>query len=290
MSLNPQKIAFQGTYGAYSDLACRTVYPDLETIPCNSFDEAFNAVRDEKADLAMIPVDNTIAGRVADVHTLMPEGELFIIGEHFQPIRHALLGVKGTKKEMLSHVHSHIHALPQCRKFITSLNMEAHIHADTAGAAEEVSKRGDVTHGAIASTLAAEIYDLDILAEDVQDAEHNTTRFLVLSQEPEMPELEENENVITSLIFEARNIPASLYKSLGGFATNGLNIVKLESYVDQNFHAAQFYLDVEGHPESVEFNRALEELGFYAKDVKFLGAYPAHESRKIYTNNIGEID
>lgn len=289
MSLNPKKIAFQGTYGAYSDLACRTVYPDLETIPCNSFNEAFQAVQDEKADLAMIPVDNTIAGRVADVHTLMPEGDLFIIGEHFQPVRHALLGVKGTSMEILSNVHSHIHALPQCRKFIDDLKMEAHIHADTAGAAEEVAKRGDVAHGAIASTLAADIYGLDVLAEDVQDEEHNTTRFLILSQEPEIPEIEDNINTITSLIFEARNIPASLYKSLGGFATNGLNIVKLESYVDGNFHAAQFYLDIEGHPESTEFNRALEELGFYAKDVKFLGAYPAHESRKIYTNNIGEI-
>jgi len=287
MSLNPKKIAFQGTYGAYSDLACRTVYPNVETLPCNSFNEAFQAVQEEKADLAMIPVDNTIAGRVADVHTLMPNGDLFIIGEHFQPIRHALLGVKGTKKETLKHVHSHIHALPQCRKFIADLNMEPHIHADTAGAAEEVAKRGNPEHGAIASTLAAEIYDLDILAEDVQDDEHNTTRFIILSQEPEMPE--EDEKTITSLIFEGRNIPASLYKSLGGFATNGLNIVKLESYVDQNFHAAQFYLDVEGHPESAEFNRALEELGFYAKDVKFLGAYPAHESRKIFTDNIGEI-
>jgi len=290
MSLNPKKIAFQGTYGAYSDLACRTVYPGVETLPCNSFNEAFQAVQDEKADLAMIPVDNTIAGRVADVHTLMPEGELFIIGEHFQPVRHALLGVRGTSKEMLSHVHSHIHALPQCRKFIDSLKMEAHIHADTAGAAEEVAKRGDVSHGALASTLAAEIYGLDILAEDVQDELHNTTRFLILSQEPETPEEEEDTSVITSLIFEVRNIPAALYKSLGGFATNGFNIVKLESYIDENFNAAQFYVDIEGHPESAAFNRALEELGFYAKDVKFLGAYPAHPSRKVYTNNIGEID
>lgn len=285
---NNKKIAFQGTYGAYSDLACRTVFPDLETIPCTSFDEAFQKVRDDEADLAMIPVDNTIAGRVADVHTLMPEGELFIIGEHFQTVRHALLGVKGTKQEMLTHVHSHVHALPQCRKFISDLKMQPHIHADTAGAAEEVAKKGDVSHGAIASTLAAEIYNLDILATDIQDKDHNITRFLILSPEPIMPE--EHKNVITSLIFEARNIPASLYKSLGGFATNGLNIVKLESYVDENFHAAQFYVDIEGHPESKEFNLALEELGFYAKDVKFLGAYPAHPSRKIYTDNIGEFE
>ncbi len=289
MSSNHKIIAFQGAQGAYSDLACRTVYPDLETLSCNSFDDAFRAVRDGEADLAMIPVDNTIAGRVADVHTLMPDGELFIIGEHFQPIHHALLGIKNTKMEALEHVHSHVHALPQCKKVIADLNMKAHIHADTAGAAEEVSKLGDKAHAAIASTLAAEIYDLEILAEDVQDANHNTTRFLILSPEPEIPDDDRNDHTITSLIFETRNIPASLYKSLGGFATNGLNIVKLESYVDENFHAAQFYLDVEGHPENTAFSLALEELGFYAKDVKFLGAYPAHRSRKTYIRRAEEF-
>lgn len=289
MTKRKQKIAFQGTYGAYSDLACRTVYPDMETLPCASFDDAFEAVRNEQADLAMIPVDNTIAGRVADVHTLMPEGDLFIIGEHFQPVRHALLGVRGTKIEMLSHVHSHIHALPQCRKFIQNHKLKSHVHADTAGAAEEVAKRGDVAHGALASILAAEIYGLEILAQDVQDTEHNITRFLILSPDPIIPDIDSDDTVITSLIYEVRNIPASLYKSLGGFATNGLSLAKLESYVDENFQAAQFYLDIEGHPESREFNLALEELGFYAKDVKFLGAYPAHEFRKSYTNDIGEI-
>ncbi len=288
MTLKPKKIAFQGTYGAYSDLACRTVFPDVETVPCKSFDEAFAVVQNDEADLAMIPVDNTIAGRVADVHHLMPEGDLFIVGEHFQPIEHALLGVKGTKIEMLTHVHSHIHALPQCRKFIQSHKLTQHVHADTAGAAEEVASRGDVAHGALASTLAAEIYGLDILQENAQDSQHNTTRFLILSHEPHIPPID-TENVITSLIFEVRNIPASLYKSLGGFATNGLSLAKLESYVDENFQAAQFYLDVEGHPESREFNLALEELGFYAKDVKFLGAYPASDFRKKDRLNIGEI-
>lgn len=293
MTAPTKKIAFQGTYGAYSDLACRTVYPDYKTIPCASFDETFQAVHDGKADLAMIPVDNTIAGRVADVHHLMPDGDLFIIGEHFQPIHHALLGVKGTSKEMLTHVHSHIHALPQCRNFIQDNKLKPHIHADTAGAAEEVAARGDVAHAAIASTLAAEIYDLNILEEDIQDTEHNTTRFIILSPEPTIPDIEtlsEDDKIITSLIFETRNLPAALYKSLGGFATNGLSLAKLESYVDANFQAAQFYLDIEGHPESLAFNRALEELGFYAKDVKFLGAYPAHEFRKTNVNNIGEID
>lgn len=290
MSQHYKKIAFQGTYGAYSDLACRTVYPDLETIPCASFDDVFTAVRDGVADLAMIPVDNTIAGRVADVHHLMPDGDLFIIGEHFQPVRHALLGVRGTSVEMLSHVHSHIHALPQCRKFLQDLDVEPHVHADTAGAAEEVSKRADVAHGALASTLAAEIYGLEVLKEDVQDKTHNTTRFLILAPDPVIPDIESEARILTSLIFEVRNIPAALYKSLGGFATNNLSLAKLESYVDENFQAAQFYLDVEGHPESRDFNRALEELGFYAKDVKFLGAYPAHEFRQSEVNMIGEIE
>ncbi|MGH1397729.1 MAG: prephenate dehydratase [Alphaproteobacteria bacterium] len=289
MSTHKKIIAFQGTYGAYSDLACRTVYPDYETLPCETFDAAFKAVQEERADLAMIPVDNTIAGRVADVHHLMPEGDLFIIGEHFQPIRHALLGVKGTSKEIISEVHSHMHALPQCRKFIQKHKLTAHIHADTAGAAEEVAKRGDVAHAALASTLAAEIYGLEILEQDVQDKQANTTRFLILAPDPHIPEIDTPQKIITSLIFEVRNIPASLYKSLGGFATNGLSIAKLESYVDENFQAAQFYIDVEGHPETREFNRALEELGFYANDVKLLGAYPAHEFRKDM-KSIGEIE
>lgn len=277
-----KKIAFQGALGAYSDLACRTVFPSIKTLPCHTFDDAFTAVQNEEADLAMIPVDNTIAGRVADVHHLLPESGLFIIGEHFQAIEHNLLGVKGTKTSDLKHVHSHVHAIPQCRKLIKELNLKAHVHADTAGAAEEVSQRQDKAHGAIASSLAAQIYDLDILEEKIQDEHHNTTRFLILSREPEIPELDEDLDIITSLTFEVRNIPAALYKSLGGFATNGLSMAKLESYVDENFQAAQFYCDVEGHPESEPFKRALEELGFYAKEVSFLGAYKAHNFRQTY--------
>ncbi|MEZ5919279.1 MAG: prephenate dehydratase domain-containing protein [Alphaproteobacteria bacterium] len=235
-------------------------------------------MQDGKADLAMIPVDNTIAGRVADVHHLMPEGELYIIGEHFQPVRHALLTVKGAQKERLKYVHSHVHALPQCRKFIHKLGLTPRVHADTAGAAEEIARRNDPEHAAIASTFAAQIYGLDILAEDIQDQEHNTTRFLILGTEPEIPET--REDTITSLIFTVRNIPAALYKCLGGFATNGLGLAKLESYVDPNFQAAKFFCDVEGHPESEPFRLALEELGFYATDVKFLGAYKAASFRK----------
>ncbi|MCB1783012.1 MAG: prephenate dehydratase [Alphaproteobacteria bacterium] len=282
-------IAFQGAPGAYSDMACRAAFPALETIPCDSFEEAFHAVIDGKADLAMIPVDNTIAGRVADVHHLMPLGDLFIIAEHFQPVNHMLLGVKGAKKEDLKYIHSHVHAIPQCKKMIGRMNAKAMIHADTAGAAREIAEKNDPVHGAIASELAAQIYGLDILERDVEDADHNTTRFLVLAPEPVIPPLDHNTKTLTSLLFEVRNIPASLYKALGGFATNGLSMTKLESYVDENFQAARFYCDIEGHPESKAFKRALEELGFYAKDVKFLGTYPAHPIRKTHQSDPGEL-
>lgn len=288
MSKNYKKIAFQGALGAFSDLACRTVFPGLETVPCHSFDDAFAAVQNGEADLAMIPVDNTIAGRVADVHHLLPASGLFIIGEHFQPVQHNLLGVPGAKKSDLKHVHSHVHAIPQCRKLIQSLGLKAHVHADTAGAAQDIARRGETEHAAIASSLAAEIYGLEILEENIQDRERNTTRFLILSPEPRIP-AEGSADILTTLIFEVRNIPAALYKSLGGFASNGLSLAKLESYVDENFQAAQFYCDVEGHIESRGFKLALEELGFYAKDVKFLGAYPAHAFRKTYSKRSHEI-
>jgi prephenate dehydratase len=289
MLQNARKIAFQGAKGAYSDLACRTMYPAMETVPCATFEDAFNAVRENVADLAMIPIDNTLAGRVADVHHLMPKGDLFIIGEYFQPIQHHLLGIKGAKKEDIKHVYSHIHAIPQCRNMIQRLGLKTHIHADTAGAAEKISLDKDKTCAAIASELAAQIYDLDILEKDVQDAKHNTTRFVILAPEPNVPKFEEDGDFLTSLLFEVRNIPAALYKSLGGFATNNLSLAKLESYIDPNFQGAQFYCEVEGHPESPAFRLALEELGFYAKDVKFLGAYNAHELRKTYRKNQGEF-
>lgn len=273
-------IAFQGFSGAYSDMACRQVFPELETMPCETFDDAFTSVQSGKAELAMIPVDNTLAGRVADVHHLMPQSGLYIIGEHFQPIEHCLLGIKGTKIEDLTHVHSHIHALPQCRSILKELKLKPQVHADTAGAAEEISQKGEKAHGAIASRLAAEIYGLDILKENVQDADHNTTRFLVLAREAQVPLHKDKDDCLTSFIFRVRNIPASLYKSLGGFATNGVNMVKLESYVDEKFQAAQFYADVVGHPEDRPFQLAMEELGFFAEKVTILGTYPAHPFRK----------
>ena len=274
-----RKIAFQGMAGAYSDLACRMAYPELETVPSVSFDAAFRAVREKVADLAMIPVDNTLAGRVADVHHLIPNGELFIIGEHFQLIRHCLLGLPGAKLEELTGVHSHVHAIPQCKKIIENLQLERHVVADTAKGASDIKKWNDATQAAIASELAAEIYGLEILKKDVQDAAHNTTRFLVLSRENDIPKLEEGKKYLTSFAFEVRNIPAALYKALGGFATNGVQMAKLESYVDKHFNVARFFADVEGHIEERSLQLAFEELEFFAKHVFMLGTYPAHSFR-----------
>lgn len=276
---NAKKISFQGAHGAYSDIACREMFAGLETVPCDTFEEAFAAVQTGLADLAMIPVDNTLAGRVADVHHLMPKSGLSIIAEHFLKIEHTLLGVKGAKIEDIKFVHSHLHALPQCRKIIKELGLKPFVHADTAGAAEEVSKKGDKQHAAIASSLAGQIYGLDVLRKDVQDADHNTTRFVVLSKQLNVPELDENLTYITSFIFSVRNIPAALYKAMGGFATNGVNMVKLESYVNPRFQVAQFYVDVIGHPESRPLQLAMEELGFFAKEVTILGTYPASPFR-----------
>ena len=274
-----KKIAFQGMAGAYSDLACRMAYPELETVPSVSFDAAFRAVRERTADLAMIPVDNTLAGRVADVHNLIPNGELFIIGEHFQLIRHCLLGLPGAKLEKLTDIHSHVHAIPQCKNFIDDNNLTRHVVADTAKGASDVKKWNDPTQAAIASELAAGIYGLDILQKDIQDAAHNTTRFLVFSRDKHVPVLKEGQQYLTSFAFEVRNIPAALYKALGGFATNGVQMVKLESYVDKHFNVARFYADVEGHVDERSLQLALEELGFFAKHVFMLGTYPAHDFR-----------
>lgn len=280
MSNTKKKVAFQGAPGAYSDMACRAVYPGMETLSCNSFEDAFTAVREERADLAMIPVDNTLAGRVADVHHLLPAGGLYIIGEHFQPIRHGLLGIRGGKPEDLKYVLSHIHAIPQCRNIIRKMGLIPQVRADTAGAARDVADKGDKAYGAIASALAAEIYGLDILIDDIQDADHNTTRFLILSRDHRIPPFSEKGGVLTSLVFRVRNIPAALYKALGGFATSGISMAKLESYVGEGFAVAQFYAEVEGHPDSPALQLALEELGFFADEIRLIGTYPAHPFRK----------
>ena len=274
-----KSISFQGMPGAYSDLACRAAYPDLETVSCLSFDEAFRAVKEEKADLAMIPVDNTLAGRVADVHFLMPNSGLHIIAEHFQPVHHCLLGLPGTKKEELTDVYSHVHALPQCRDFIKLHNLTTHVCGDTARGAADIKKWNDKTQAAIASELAAKIYDLEILEADIQDANHNTTRFLILSRDKWVLDNDVKRKFLTSFVFEVRNIPAALYKALGGFATNNVQMVKLESYVDKYFNVARFYADVEGHIEKKSLQLAMEELEFFAKSVSILGTYPAHPFR-----------
>lgn len=282
MSDSKHIISFQGALGANSDLACRAAFPDWQTLPCDTFQDAFRAVQEGAASHAMIPVDNTLAGRVADVHHLLPKSKLFIVGEHFEPIRHTLLGVKGAAISDLKHVYSHVHAIPQCRKLIRELGLKAHVHADTAGAAADVALWGNKDNAAIASTLAAEIYGLDILREDIQDEDHNTTRFLILTTERETPAYDPTQAYMTSMIFRVRNIPAALYKALGGFSTNGINMVKLESYVEPDFNVAQFYLDVVGHTDERPLALALEELDFFASELTVLGTYKAHPFRKTF--------
>lgn len=272
-------IAFQGLPGAYSDLACRTTFPDMKTLPCPAFEDVFAAVHDGEARLAMIPVENSVAGRVADIHHLLPGSGLHIIGEHFQRVNHQLLALKGTRIADLKTVHSHVHALSQCRKFIREQSLKAVVHADTAGAAKELSEERNPTMGAIASTLAAEIYDLEILRDNIEDEEHNTTRFLIMATDPIDPRQDDG-LIVTSFVFRVRNVPAALYKALGGFATNGVNMTKLESYmVRGQFVATQFYADIEGHPDQTSVRLALEELGFFSHEVTILGVYPASPFR-----------
>jgi len=273
-------IAFQGEPGAYGDLACRTAYPEMATLPCATFEDTFAAVGEGRAGKAMIAIDNTLAGRVADVHHLMPESGLHIVGEHFQRVVHHLLAPKGATLQTLKTVHSHVHALPQCRKLIRELGLKAVVHADTAGAAADVAKLGDPTQAAIASELAGQIYGLVSLRADVADNANNTTRFVVMQREPFDPDPAAGP-VLTSFVFRVRSVPAALYKALGGFATNGVNIVKLESYmIDAWFTVAQFYAEIEGHPDQRPVRLALEELGFFSREVKILGVYPANSFRR----------
>jgi len=282
--MTQHKIAFQGAYGAFSDLACRAAYPDLKTVPCASFYDALKAVSDGHTDLAMIPVENTIAGRVADVHALLPEFDLHIIGEHFEPISHNLLGIPGTKIDDVQNVFSHVHALPQCRQIIRKYGLKKHVFADTASSAMHVAEVGEKQNAAIASTLAAEIYNLDIIERDIQDNQKNTTRFLVLSAYEETPEFEVEKEYITTLLFRCRNISAALYKCLGGFATNGINLTRLESYVDDQFGSAEFFCDVQSHYQTDQYQAALEELQFYAETVRHLGTYSASPFRRATTD------
>jgi len=279
-----RKIAYQGEPGANSHIACREAYRDMEPLPCPTFEDAFAAVRSGRAALAMIPIDNSVAGRVADIHHLMPASGLHIVAEWFLPVQHQLMALKGATLKTVKTVESHVHALGQCRSIIRKLRLRAVVAADTAGAAREVAETGDVTRAVLATKLAAKIYGLRILKKDVADAKHNTTRFVVLAREAKWAG-RKDKHVITTFVFQVRNIPAALYKALGGFATNGVNMTKLESYmVDGSFTATQFYADVDGHPRHRALELALEELEFVSvpRSLRILGVYPAHRFRETF--------
>ena len=274
-----KRIAYQGEAGANSHIACIENYPGHEPLPCATFEDAFAALQEGRADLGMIPIENSIAGRVADIHTLLPASGLHIVAETFLPIHFQLLAIPGATREGLRSVHSHVHALGQCRKIIRQYGLTAVVAGDTAGSAREVSEWRDPTRASLATRLAGEIYGLETLAADVEDETHNTTRFVVLSTSPNWAPAN-NGPVGTTFVFRVRNVPAALYKALGGFATNGVNMTKLESYmVEGEFTATQFLADVDGHPDDAPLKRALEELEFFSREVRILGVYPAHPFR-----------
>ena len=278
-SPKPRRIAFQGFPGAYSDLACRHAYPKLATLACPAFEDAIAAVRRGRADLAMLPVENSVAGRVADIHHLLPQSGLHIVAEHFERVSHQLLALPGATLKSIKTVRSHVHALSQCRNLIRALKLKPVVTADTAGAAAELAKSDDTSVAVIASELAGRIYRLKTLRKNVEDAAHNTTRFLVMARAPLTPP-DDGSLAVTSFVFRVRNVPAALYKAMGGFATNGVNMTKLESYmVGGEFTATQFYADVEGHPADRALNLALEDLRFYTSALTILGTYPAHPFR-----------
>ena len=281
MNASTNRISFQGEFGANSDMASRDMFPDMEPLPCPTFEDAFQALENGDSDLAMIPIENTIAGRVADIHYLLPESRLHIVGEYFMPIRFQLMVLPGVEREEIRTVHSHIHALGQCRKIIRANGWKAVVTGDTAGAAKLVSEKGDRSMAALAPRLAASLYGLDILAENVEDTENNVTRFVVLSRDEKWVQRNEADDVIvTTFVFNVRNIPAALYKAMGGFATNGINMTKLESYqLGGKFVATQFYADIEGHPDDAPVRRALEELRFFSEKVRILGTYKGHPMR-----------
>ena len=274
------KIAFQGEPGANSDIACRNVYPNMESLPCSTFEDAFDALKSGNADLAMIPIENTLAGRVADIHLLLPESGLHIVGEYFLPIHFQLMALEGVTMSDITTVYSHVHALGQCRNILRENNWKGVVAGDTAGAARMIAENGDRHAAALSPRLAASLYGLNILAENVEDAEHNTTRFVVLSRDPQIPDVHAGP-AMTTFTFRVRNVPAALYKVMGGFATNGVNMTKLESYqVGGTFTATQFYADIEGHPDDKSVALALEEMEFFCAERKILGVYPAQPDRR----------
>jgi len=274
-----KRVAFQGEPGAYVNLAAREALPHVMAVPRPTFDDAVEAVRAGETDLCIIPVENSLHGRIADIHHLLPDAGLYIVGEHFHRVRHQLLGVKGAKIAGLKSVYSQGPALGQCRRIIRDLKLTAHNWHDTAGSARHVAELNDPSAAAIASSLAAEIYGLEVLRADVEDESHNMTRFLIMAHEPDDAP-NDGKRVVTTFVFRVRNVPAALYKALGGFATNGVNMTKLESYqLGGSFNATQFYSDIEGHPEERNVRLALEELQFFTSKLTVLGVYPAHPFR-----------
>ena len=281
MSDISRKIAFQGVPGAYSHMACQLVKPDMGAVACASFEDMLTQVQEGHAALAMVPVENSTAGRVADIHHLLPQSGLHIIGEHFQRVNHHLLAPRGSQLENLKTVRSHAQGLAQCRQQIRQLGLTPIMHADTAGAAKDVAAAGDPSVAAVASRLAAQIYDLEIIIDSLEDDKKNTTRFLIMAADPIVPEIGDVP-MITTLVFQLRSVPAALYKALGGFATNGINLTKLESYLRPGVsERAQFYMDVEGHIDEPAMRLAMEELRFYCMkdEVKVLGSYAASPDR-----------
>src|SRR3990170_4897948 len=273
------RIAFQGEPGANSHLAARDAYPRMEAFPCPTFEDALAAVKNGEAKLAMVPIENSVTGRVVDIHHLLPHSGLYIVAEHFERVRHQLLTLPGVKLSDLETVHGHIMALGQCRKALRALKLKPVAEADTAGAARQLRDSGDRTAAVIASKLAAEVYGLKVAKVDIEDAEYNTTRFVVLAAKPERTRPGEGP-IITTVVFRVRNVPAALYKALGGFATNGVNMTKLESYqFEASFNATMFYADIEGHPDERRVKLAMEELHFFSSEVTILGAYPASPFR-----------
>ena len=274
-----KKISFQGELGAYSHQACIQAKPNYEAIPCSTFEAAMERVRLKEADLAMLPIENSTYGRVSDIHRLLPDSQLHIVGEVFVRVRISLLGVKGAKLSEVKSAVSHSVLLGQCRNFLTDQKIEPIAGADTAGSARYISELGDSSKAALASELAGKIYGLSVLAKDIEDNDNNTTRFLIMSKTPgEQKKIEQG--MMTSFVFRVKNIPAALFKAMGGFATNGVNMTKLESYmVDGDFTATQFYADIEGHPDDKNVSLAFEELSFFTSEIKILGSYKADSKR-----------
>lgn len=275
------RISFQGELGANSHLACKQAFPDMEVLPCPTFEDAFAAVQEGKARLGMIPIENSLAGRVTDIHALLPHSNLHIIGEHFLRVKHQLMGIAESSLETIKIARSHVQALGQCRQNLMSLGIQPEVYFDTAGAARHVAELKDPAVAAIASPLAAEIYGLKVLRSDFEDAEHNTTRFVIMSRESMLPDVKKP--CMTAFMFQVRNVPAALYKAMGGFATNGINITKLESYqLGGKFTATQFYAEIEGHPSQRKFQLAFEELDFFTRSIKILGTFPMATNREDY--------